>query len=146
VADGGENYYIRGLYRNTFAAFYHLCDAAGSEYIPAVPVSGPIDWVGAGDSVMAGMVPALCAGASLREAAIIGNLVASITIQLIMSRSQFDSIWIKSYYHNYYRMQSCLIPTTSSLVHVGRSSPPVVTLSAAKGLALHRRDASLRSA
>ncbi len=65
------------------AAGILLCDAAGLEYIPAVPVSGPIDSVGAGDSVMAGMVPALCAGASPHEAAIIGNLAASITIQQI---------------------------------------------------------------
>ncbi len=55
----------------------------GVELAPAPLVSGPIDTVGAGDSVMAGLVSALCAGASLREAALIGNLVASVTIQQI---------------------------------------------------------------
>jgi rfaE bifunctional protein kinase chain/domain len=50
-------------------------------HIPAVPVTGEIDIVGAGDSATAGIVSALCAGASPVEAAIIGNLVASITIQ-----------------------------------------------------------------
>lgn len=60
-----------------------LFDAEGCEHIPAVPVSGPIDIVGAGDSVMAGIVSALCAGAEPIEAALIGNLVASITIQQI---------------------------------------------------------------
>jgi sugar/nucleoside kinase (ribokinase family) len=65
------------------AAGILLCDATGPEYIPAVPVSGPIDSVGAGDSVMAGMVSALCAGASLCEAAIVGNLAASVTIRQI---------------------------------------------------------------
>jgi rfaE bifunctional protein kinase chain/domain len=57
--------------------------ADGMHSIPAVPVSGPIDSVGAGDSVMAGLVAALCCGATPAEAAWIGNLVASITIQQI---------------------------------------------------------------
>ncbi|MCS7253862.1 MAG: PfkB family carbohydrate kinase [Armatimonadota bacterium] len=52
-------------------------------HIPAVPVSGEIDIVGAGDSVTAGIVPSLCAGASCLEAAFIGNLVASVTIKQI---------------------------------------------------------------
>jgi len=55
----------------------------GYEHVPAVPVSGEIDTVGAGDSVMAGVVSALCAGAEAHEAALVGNLVASITIQQI---------------------------------------------------------------
>ncbi|MGD9497527.1 MAG: bifunctional heptose 7-phosphate kinase/heptose 1-phosphate adenyltransferase [Armatimonadota bacterium] len=50
-------------------------------HVPAVRVQGEIDIVGAGDSATAGMVSALCAGATLVEAALIGNLVASITIQ-----------------------------------------------------------------
>ena len=60
-----------------------LFSEAGSEQVPAVPVSGEIDIVGAGDSVMAGIVSALCSGASPREAALVGNLVASITVQQI---------------------------------------------------------------
>jgi rfaE bifunctional protein kinase chain/domain len=60
-----------------------LFDAAGFAAIPAVPVHGPIDTVGAGDSVVAGFTAALCAGASPREAAEIGNLAASVTIQQI---------------------------------------------------------------
>ena len=55
----------------------------GCEHIPAVPVSGEIDIVGAGDSVMAGIVSALCSGAKPGEAALLGNLVASITVQQI---------------------------------------------------------------
>jgi rfaE bifunctional protein kinase chain/domain len=51
--------------------------------VPGYRVSGPIDIVGAGDSVTAGTVTALCAGATLPEAALVGNLVASITIQQI---------------------------------------------------------------
>jgi sugar/nucleoside kinase (ribokinase family) len=49
--------------------------------VPAVRVPGPIDPTGAGDSATAGAVLALCAGASLQEAALVANLVASITIE-----------------------------------------------------------------
>lgn len=48
---------------------------------PGYPVSGPVDVVGAGDSATAGIVSALLAGASRLEAAAVGNLVASITVQ-----------------------------------------------------------------
>lgn len=51
--------------------------------VPGVHVEGPIDPTGAGDSATAGAVLALCAGAELAEAALVGNLVASITIQQI---------------------------------------------------------------
>ena len=50
---------------------------------PGVKITGPIDIVGAGDSVLAGIGLALCAGATPEEAAYIGNLVGSITIQQI---------------------------------------------------------------
>ena len=50
-------------------------------HVPGIPISGPIDIVGAGDSATAGIVTALCAGASSIQAAALGNLVASITIQ-----------------------------------------------------------------
>jgi len=49
--------------------------------VRAVRVDGETDTTGAGDSVTAGVVLALAAGATLPEAALIGNLVASITIQ-----------------------------------------------------------------
>jgi rfaE bifunctional protein kinase chain/domain len=55
----------------------------GMTHVPGVRVSGPLDIVGAGDSAMAGIVSALCCGASPAEAALIGNLVASITVQQI---------------------------------------------------------------
>ena len=51
--------------------------------IPGVQIGGEIDPTGAGDSATAGAVLALCAGATLPEAALVGNLVASITIQQI---------------------------------------------------------------
>jgi len=50
-------------------------------WVPGVRVEGPIDSTGAGDSATAGAVLALAAGASLPEAALVANLVASITVQ-----------------------------------------------------------------
>lgn len=61
-----------------------LCDdGEATERVPGIPVPGPIDIVGAGDSVSAGIVSALCAGASCIDAARVGVLVSSITIQQI---------------------------------------------------------------
>ena len=54
---------------------------AGEQHVPGLAVGGPIDIVGAGDSALAGLTAALCAGAALPEAALLGNLAASITIQ-----------------------------------------------------------------
>ena len=52
-------------------------------HVPGIPVEGQVDPVGAGDSVSAGLVTSLCCGGSYIEAAIIGNLVASITVTKI---------------------------------------------------------------
>ena len=49
--------------------------------VPAVRVEGPVDVTGAGDSFTAAAVLALCGGASLPEAALVGNLAASVTIR-----------------------------------------------------------------
>jgi len=49
--------------------------------VPGVRIKGPIDTTGAGDSTTAGCLAALAAGATLPEAALVGNLVASITVQ-----------------------------------------------------------------
>ncbi|MEA3399655.1 MAG: PfkB family carbohydrate kinase [Armatimonadota bacterium] len=61
-----------------------VTDEAQPFHVPAVRVEGEIDIVGAGDSFTAGMASTLAIrGTSLDEAAIVGNLVASITIQQI---------------------------------------------------------------
>jgi sugar/nucleoside kinase (ribokinase family) len=49
--------------------------------VPGVRLTGPVDPTGAGDSLAAGCVLALAAGATLPEAALVGCLVASITVQ-----------------------------------------------------------------
>lgn len=58
-------------------------DKAGKFYHPGFHQDGPIDVVGAGDSVLAAIGVALCAGASPKQAAYIGNLVGSIIVQKI---------------------------------------------------------------
>lgn len=58
-------------------------DGQEHTFHPAVRLEGPLDICGAGDSVLAGIGAALCAGANVSEAAYIGNLAASITVQQI---------------------------------------------------------------
>ena len=76
------------LRAETGAPIFVTCGAGGMAvsdpqptHVPGVAVEGPIDPTGAGDSATAGAVLALASGAQLPEAALIGNLVASITIQ-----------------------------------------------------------------
>jgi len=59
--------------------------AGGGEvaHVPAAKVEPPIDICGAGDAATAGIVCALCCGASRAEAAFIGNLAAGVTIRKI---------------------------------------------------------------
>lgn len=58
-----------------------IAAARTTVFVPAVKISGPVDPTGAGDSFTAGAVLALVAGASLEEAALMGNLAASVTVR-----------------------------------------------------------------
>ena len=58
-----------------------LVSDPSASLIRGVKVPEPLDTTGAGDSTTAGAVAALAAGATHSEAALIGTLVASITIQ-----------------------------------------------------------------
>ncbi len=49
--------------------------------VPGIKAEKPIDICGAGDAASSGIVTALCGGAGLKEAALIGNITASITIE-----------------------------------------------------------------
>jgi bifunctional ADP-heptose synthase (sugar kinase/adenylyltransferase) len=49
--------------------------------VPSVRVTGPVDPTGAGDSFTAGAVLALASGATRPEAALVGTLVASVTVR-----------------------------------------------------------------
>ena len=56
-------------------------EASGAaEYVPALPVRGEIDIVGAGDCVTANLVAAWAADASLRESLEIANAASSVVI------------------------------------------------------------------
>ena len=58
-----------------------ICDAETSVQVPGFRVEADIDIVGAGDAASAGLAASLAAGASPVEAALVANIVASITIQ-----------------------------------------------------------------
>jgi rfaE bifunctional protein kinase chain/domain len=49
--------------------------------VPAIMVEGSVDPTGAGDSFTAGAALSLAAGATMYEAALVGNLVASVTVR-----------------------------------------------------------------
>ena len=51
-----------------------------TEHVPALPIRGPIDIVGAGDAVTANLAAALATGAKLREAVELANAAASVVI------------------------------------------------------------------
>ena len=79
---------IDRLRRQTGAPIFATCGADGMVVsdpelmvVPGVRVEGPTDPTGAGDSATAGAVLALTAGAGFPEAALLGNLVASITVE-----------------------------------------------------------------
>jgi bifunctional ADP-heptose synthase (sugar kinase/adenylyltransferase) len=54
-----------------------------TEQIPAFPVEGPLDIVGAGDATNAGTMLGLTLGLTLPESVLLGGCVSSITIQQI---------------------------------------------------------------
>lgn len=58
-----------------------ICSDGQTAMVPACPLSEPIDIVGAGDSVSSGIIASLLSGANEVESAMVGNLVASITVQ-----------------------------------------------------------------
>lgn len=59
-----------------------LFDRGGSiDHIPAFNRTDVFDVTGAGDTVVAGLTLGLCAGASVWEAAVLGNLAASLVVR-----------------------------------------------------------------
>ena len=72
-----------------------LCDDLESvHHIPGIPVPDPIDIVGAGDSASAAIVSALCAGATHANAAILGVIASSITIQQLGTTGTAEPVQI----------------------------------------------------
>jgi len=77
----------------------------GVQHVPAPPVTGPVDIVGAGDSVMAGVVAALCSGATPGEAALLGNLVASVTIRQLGTTGTASPEQVREQFTRYWRLR-----------------------------------------
>ena len=75
----------QGHGRNVFITLSELgilgaSPAGAVEHVPALPVRGEIDIVGAGDAVTANLTAALAAGATLGEAIGLANAAASVVI------------------------------------------------------------------
>ena len=56
-------------------------DEGGCHEVPGLAITGPVDPVGAGDSMLAGVAAALAAGEDPLGAAELGNLAAGVTVQ-----------------------------------------------------------------
>jgi rfaE bifunctional protein kinase chain/domain len=56
-------------------------DGKGFTDAPAVPVTGPVDTVGAGDATVSAIAATIAAGGTLAEAAEMGNLAAAVTVR-----------------------------------------------------------------
>ncbi|MBM4161527.1 MAG: hypothetical protein FJ217_10565 [Ignavibacteria bacterium] len=65
--------------RSSFGVF--VFDGKRSDELPAVKIAEPIDSVGAGDTAVAAIACALAAGATPREAGLLANLAAAVTVR-----------------------------------------------------------------
>jgi bifunctional ADP-heptose synthase (sugar kinase/adenylyltransferase) len=70
--------------------------------VPALAQQGRIDIVGAGDACTSGIVPTLCCGGTSAEAAFVGNLVSSVTIQIIGTTGTATRSEVLARYEAYY--------------------------------------------
>jgi bifunctional ADP-heptose synthase (sugar kinase/adenylyltransferase) len=70
--------------------------------VPAIAQHGGIDIVGAGDACTSGIVGTLCCGGTGPEAAFVGNLVSSITIQIIGTTGTATRGEVLARYEEYY--------------------------------------------
>jgi bifunctional ADP-heptose synthase (sugar kinase/adenylyltransferase)/phosphoglycolate phosphatase-like HAD superfamily hydrolase len=61
-----------------------VCNAQGFRVIPGLLILGPVDPVGAGDSMLAGIAAGLATGADPVRAAELGTLVAGVTVQKLL--------------------------------------------------------------
>jgi bifunctional ADP-heptose synthase (sugar kinase/adenylyltransferase) len=61
-----------------------VCDATGCKEVPGLLILSPVDPVGAGDSMLAGIAAALAVAAPPIQAAELGSLVAGVTVQKLM--------------------------------------------------------------
>ncbi len=74
-------------------------------HVPGYRIEGPMDIVGAGDATLAGIGLALCCGAAPQEAAYIGNLVGSITVEQIGTTGIATQQDLRRRHHEYEQQQ-----------------------------------------
>jgi rfaE bifunctional protein kinase chain/domain len=83
-----------------------LVEDGKTTHIPGYEVSGKVDPVGAGDVFAAGVLAALCAGATLSEAGLIGNLAASISVEQIGVTGTADQGQMRQRFVEWQRQQA----------------------------------------
>jgi bifunctional ADP-heptose synthase (sugar kinase/adenylyltransferase) len=73
--------------------------------VAAAVQKGPIDVCGAGDSASAALVSGLCAGASMAEAAHLGNLAAGVTVRKLGTTGTATQAEMIALYHEQFEVQ-----------------------------------------
>ena len=81
-------------------------DGQSSVCVPALHLDGILDICGAGDSALAGIACALCSGATDEEAALVGNLVASVIVQQIGTTGTADRDQVRDAFARYHQQHS----------------------------------------
>lgn len=79
--------------------------ATSEGIVPAAKQTGPIDVCGAGDSTSAALVSALCCGASPKEAALLGNLSAGVTVRKLGTTGTASQAEMMALYHEQFKEQ-----------------------------------------
>ncbi|MCL1858729.1 MAG: PfkB family carbohydrate kinase [Oscillospiraceae bacterium] len=86
IKDNGESMYRKNK-KPVFVTMGEegsiVYDKYGEHKIPSIKVDGPIDICGAGDACTSGIVLGMALGASPEVAAMLGNIISSITIKQI---------------------------------------------------------------
>jgi len=83
--------------------------AESAAHVPAYPQQGPLDPVGAGDAVLAALGCALASGASVADAALLGMLAASITVQQLGTTGTADPQSVRARFSDYARAFPALV-------------------------------------
>ena len=99
----------RELYKSSKRGIFLTCGEDGMLVfgedgyvkVPTIKLDCEIDCTGAGDSATSGSVLSLCSGATLDEAAFIGNLTASVTVQKLGTTGTASQTEIKELFNKY---------------------------------------------
>ena len=73
--------------------------------VPAAVQTGPIDVCGAGDATTASLVCGMCAGATMAEAAMLGNLAAGVTLRKLGTTGTATPAEMIALYHEQFEQR-----------------------------------------